>query len=108
MTKRFVMTQVFDQSWAAMGLSDNDLANLQRDLLIDPEAGDLMPRSGGARKMRVSAKDHGKRGGARVIYVDVVVHEEIYLLLAYPKNELTTLTAAQEKTLRQLVKPLKE
>lgn len=70
--------------------------------------GNQQEQIAGARKMRVSAKDHGKRGGARVIYVDVVAHEEIYLLLAYPKNELTTLTAAQEKTLRQLVKSLKE
>ena len=108
MTKTFVMTSMFDQSWAAMGLDDSDLLSLQTLLLVDPEAGDLMPRCGGARKVRVAAKSHGKRGGARVVYVDIVYRDEIYLLLAYPKNEMEKLTAVQEKALRQLVKSLKE
>lgn len=67
----------------------------------------MMPRSGGARKVRVAAKSHGKRGGAKVIYVDVVYRDEIYLLLTYPKNEMDKLTAEQEKALRQLIKSLK-
>jgi hypothetical protein len=33
-----------------------------------PDAGDIIPGSGGCRKLRWAAKGHGKRGGARVIY----------------------------------------
>ena len=108
MKREFVMTQAFDRSWSAMGMDDNDLAELQVTLLFDPGAGDVIPGTGGARKIRVNAKDHGKRGGARVIYVDIVILEEIYLLLAYPKNEQTNLTDDQKKTIRQLMKSLKE
>ena len=42
--------------------------------LIDhPNAGDVIQGSGGVRKLRWAAKGKGKRGGARVIYVYVVV-----------------------------------
>ena len=108
MKRKFIMTQVFDRSWAAIGLDDNDLAILQTTLLIDPKAGELIPGTGGARKVRVPAKDHGKRGGARVIYVDIIVLEEIYLLAAYAKNVQTDMTEEQKKIIRNLIKVLKE
>ena len=38
--------------------------------LIDhPDAGDVIPGAGGARKLRWAAKGKGKRGGARIIYL---------------------------------------
>ena len=49
-----------------------------------------------------------KSGGARVIYVDVVIQERIYLLLAYPKNVQTNLTPEQVRTLNRLITELKE
>ena len=107
MNVEFVMTKAFDESWAAMGLDDADLAALQSLLMLDPETGDVVPNTGGIRKVRVPASGRGKRGGARVIYVNVLVQERIYLLLAYPKNEQTDLTAQQLKTLRGLVRMLK-
>ncbi|MGI6689020.1 MAG: type II toxin-antitoxin system RelE/ParE family toxin [Christensenellales bacterium] len=108
MKRKFIMTPAFDRSWSAIGLDDSDLAILQTTLLIDPEAGELIPGTGGARKVRVPAKDHGKRGGARVIYVDLVVLEEIYLLAAYAKNEQTNMTEDEKKIIRNLIKALKE
>lgn len=108
LTREFVMTPSFDRSWSAIGLDDKDLAELQDTLLLDPESGDLIPGTGGARKIRVAAKDHGKRGGARVIYVDVVVLEEIYLLAAYAKNEQTNMTPDEKKIVRDFIRQLKE
>jgi len=43
-----------------------------------------------------------------VIYVDVVIQERIYLLLAYPKNVQTNLTPEQVRTLNRLITELKE
>lgn len=108
MKRKFVMTPAFDRSWAAIGLHDSDLTALQDTLLLDPDAGEVIPGTGGARKIRVPAKEHGKRGGARVIYVDLVVLEEIYLLAAYAKNEQTNLTPDEKKIIRSLIKTLKE
>lgn len=53
-------------------------------------------------------KDAGKRGGARVIYVDIEVKECIYLLNVYAKNEKNDLTEKEKKVLMKLVAVLKE
>ena len=73
-------------------------------LLARPGAGDLIPRSGGLRKIRIAASGRGKRGGARVIYYWVVAKEQIYMLLAFAKNAQEDLTEEQLKVLRALVR----
>jgi hypothetical protein len=76
--------------------------------LIDhPDAGDIIPGSGGARKVRWAAKGKGKRGGARIIYLYVVITARIYLLRCYAKNFKADLTADEKKELRQLAAHLK-
>ena len=86
MTRKFVHLSVFDKRWAELGLDDDDLSRLQNELLKDPQKGDVVQGTGGLRKMRFAVKDKGERGGARVCYVDFVVHERIYLITAYPKS----------------------
>lgn len=51
-----------------------------------PDAGDVVPGSGGCRKVRWSRAGSGKRGGARVIYFTRLAAGEIWLLLAYAKS----------------------
>ena len=76
-------------------------------LIEHPDAGDMIPGAGGARKMRFAAKDKGKRGGARIIYVYVVVAARIYLLRCYAKSVRTDLTADERKELRRIAADLK-
>lgn len=52
----------------------------------NPEAGDVIPGSGGCRKVRWVRKGMGKRGGVRVIYFNRLANGEIWLLLIYAKN----------------------
>jgi len=49
----------------------------------------------------------GKRGGLRVIYYWQIAEDQIWMLLAYPKNEQDDLTPAQTKELKRLVQELK-
>jgi len=49
-------------------LSDDEYLKLQQALAENPAAGDLIPGSGGARKLRWARRGQGKRGGLRVIY----------------------------------------
>ena len=72
-----------------------------------PGAGDVIPGSGGARKLRWAAKGRGKRGGARIIYVYVVVAGRIYLLRCSAKSVKTDLTTNEKKELRQIAAHLK-
>ena len=66
--------------------------------LIDhPDAGDVIPGAGGARKLRWAAKGKGKRGGARIIYLCVMIATRIYLLRCYAKNAKTNLTADEKE-----------
>ena len=78
-TKLF--TRVIDEY-----LSDDDFAELQTYLAINPESGDVVKGSGGVRKLRWSAPGRGKRGGIRVIYYLKLKRGEIWLLTAYAKN----------------------
>lgn len=52
----------------------------------NPDAGDVIPGSGGCRKVRWSRPGAGKRGGTRVIYFVKTAQEEIWLLLVYAKS----------------------
>jgi hypothetical protein len=106
--REFVITHDFDKYWEALGFTDGDLVELQNTLLENPKTGVVIPRTNGARKIRIEANEHGKRGGARVVYVDIVVLEQIYLLLAYPKNKKDDLTSDEEKAISVFIKSIKE
>lgn len=108
MKRLFVLTAGFERSWERMGLGDEELQELQNLLLLDTNVGDVIPGLAGERKVRIPMTGRGKSGGGRVIYVDVVVREQIYLLLAYPKNVQTDMTPEQKKIIRQLIETIKE
>ncbi len=67
-------------------LNDEEFADLQFYLAGQPEAGDVIPRSGGCRKLRWSAEGRGKRGGIRVIYFLRPRPGQIVLVTMYAKN----------------------
>lgn len=107
MKREFINTEMFVKCWKALGLSDLDLRALQNLLLDEPHTGDVIPGAGGARKLRVAASDHGKRGGARVIYVDIPEKAKTYFLVAYPKNVKENITTAEKKAIVALIAILK-
>lgn len=76
---------------------------LQLHLVQRPEAGAIIPGSGGLRKLRWRLSGRGKRGGGRVIYYWKLTVARLYLLFLYPKNERSDLTPAQLRVLRKLV-----
>ncbi len=83
-------------------ISDDSYAELQSVLITDPEAGDLMPRSRGLRKIRWRSAGKGKRGGIRIIYY-LVEREEIFMLFVYTKSDRNDITHQQALKLRDLV-----
>lgn len=92
-----------------MGLGDNELSTLEKILLADPKAGDVIEGTGGARKIRINLNDNrGKSGGGKVIYVDIYEKARIYLLFAYPKNVQENLTADQKKAIRNLIEAIEK
>jgi len=107
MTREFIITPVFDKLWSRLGLTDDDLRDLQIVLMTNPNAGDILKGTGGARKTRFALFDAGKSGGIRVIYLDITHKEQTFLLLCYPKSQQDELTQEQKKQVKALVDTLK-
>ena len=103
MTRVFVELPSFQSTWKALGLTDADLQKLQEELLANPQVGKVMRGTGGVRKMRFALEHRGKSGSVRIIYVDFIIHEKLYLLTAYSKNEKDNLTKAERNELKKLV-----
>lgn len=61
-----------------------------------------------AIKLRIKLGNHGKSGGARVIYLDVFEKEKLYFLFAYPKNVQENLTAEQKKAIKNIIDEIKK
>jgi len=97
-----VETPVFTKRVIAI-LSDEEYRLLQMHLINKPDAGKVIKGSGGLRKLRWSAKGHGKSGGVRIIYCWLAAQGTILLLFVYAKNERDDLTSEQLEQLRRVV-----
>lgn len=106
MIRTFIQTFEFVRQWEKLGLSDDDLRRLELELLKNPQIGAVIRGTGGLRKMRFSFVNQGKRGSSRVCYVDYVMHETIYLITVYSKNDKDNLTEAECKEIKKLVDAL--
>lgn len=69
-------------------------------LAENPLAGDVIPHANGLRKIRWQASGRGKRGGARVIYFNLLENGLIVLLSIYTKNEKENLSPQEMKQLK--------
>lgn len=78
----------------------------EREAFVDwieenPEAGDVVPGSGGCRKVRWSRGGVGKRGGVRVIYYLRLASGQLILLIVYSKAKFDNLPASFFSTLKE-------
>jgi len=69
----------------------------------NPESGEIIPETGGVRKIRWALQGKGKRGGARVIYYFHNENFPLFLLTAYAKNQKENLTNAERNEMQRLV-----
>ena len=99
----FIETPIFTKLVKEL-LPDEHYRELQRILLLRPDAGHIIQGSGGLRKIRWNIPGRGKRGGVRIIYYWDVPGDTIYMLLIFKKSKQEDLTPEQLKTLRNLVK----
>lgn len=72
-------------------LSEEEYTGLQNYLFNHPQAGDVIPGSGGVRKLRWAGDERGKRGGIRIIYYLKLTESEIWLITLYAKKNASTI-----------------
>ena len=76
-----IFTKLWPDYW-----SEEERGEFVAWLAKNPDAGDVIPGSGGVRKIRWGRKDQGKRGGVRVIYFIQLNNGLIWLLTLYAKS----------------------
>jgi mRNA-degrading endonuclease RelE of RelBE toxin-antitoxin system len=83
--------------------TDKERNDLTDFIAANPHFGDVIPGTGGVRKIRWGAGGKGRRGGARVIYYFRDLNVPVFLLAAYKKGERMDLTMAEREQMRRLV-----
>ncbi|MEK7721202.1 MAG: type II toxin-antitoxin system RelE/ParE family toxin [Elusimicrobiota bacterium] len=108
MRRTFIETSAFQKRIDRVGATVLD--NIQTELLKNPDAGKVIPGTGGLRKLRIAdpSRSKGKRGGYRAIYLDITAVEQIYLLALYDKDEKDDISQDEKRILKTLVRKLKE
>lgn len=97
-----IETSLFTKQVQA-SLSEGEYRLLQLHLVARPDAGDLIPGTGGLRKLRWRLLGRGKRGGSRIIYYWRSAADQIFLLFLYPKNVRSNLSPGELRALRRLI-----
>jgi hypothetical protein len=107
MRRVFVETSAFSKTVDEEGRET--LLLIQEELLRRLESGPVITGTGGLRKLRVSdaGRGKGKRGGYRVIYLDIPEMGRTYLLGLYDKNEKTDISHEEKRVLKSLVEKIK-
>jgi mRNA-degrading endonuclease RelE of RelBE toxin-antitoxin system len=97
----FVEAPAFTR-YVARYLADEEYRQLQNHLAANPELGDVMPGTGGFRKLRWADANRGKgrRGGLRIIYYYFLADQQLWLMTLYDKDEVSDLSPRAKKLLK--------
>lgn len=89
----FIYEPEFLDDWKSFGLSiEQDLWDLEVAIAAVPKTGNVIPGSGGLRKLRWGRQGIGKRGGVRIIYLWIPEIVVGYMVLVYAKSEADDLS----------------
>lgn len=101
-----VETPVFIRSARQAGVTEEEIDAIKAFLAYSPDAGDEMPGTGGARKLRFAARGKGKSGGYRVITFYSGETIPVFLLDIYAKGEKIDLSQSEKNELRKILADL--
>jgi hypothetical protein len=95
-----IETPLFEKQWP-LYWSEDERGEFAAYLAAHPEAGDVIPGSGGIRKVRWGRVGSGKSGGVRVIYFTRTSQGELVLLTLYAKSRTGNISADKLKEIRR-------
>ena len=82
----------------------NDLAELGRQLSIDPTSGTSLGNCCYKIRLAITSKGKGKSGGARIITHFYIAADTVFLLYIYDKSNRVNIPDSQIKELLLLIK----
>lgn len=84
---------------------DEGYAQLQTYLSENPDAGVVIPKTGGIRKLRWTdpRRGKGKRSGLRIWYLHLPAFAQLLMIDIYDKSQADDLSADQSRRLAQYV-----
>lgn len=103
----FIETKRFTTKWSELGLTSDDLIEMQDLIADDPSANPVIAGTGGLRKIRfasTSLGNKGKRSALRVCYAYLPAFSAIVLVLAYPKSEMDDIAPTFKKAIKDFLK----
>lgn len=111
MKRQIVQTRVFGKTIKSLiakrKLAKDDFENFKKSLAEYPNQGDVIPGTGGMRKIRLKSRDKGKRSGFRVGYLNIEDKLIIFLVFIFSKNEQEDLSPEEKKELKHLAESIK-
>lgn len=109
MKRIFVYSPLILKRLAEVEAPDEKARQIENEILKNPEAGDIVSATGGVRKFRLPDAEtgKGKRGGIRILFLDLPHVAKTHLLFLVHKNEASDISATEKKMIRDLVLILK-
>ena len=103
---RFVQFPTFLRDWHRLGLGDEALRALERELIGSPDGGPVIEHTGGLRKLRFTPPGlaKGKSGAYRVCYAHFPAYGTVALFAAFGKNERSDLSSAEARAIAKALK----
>ena len=95
-----VETLLFQRQWP-LYWTEEERGGFAAFIAVNPMAGDVVPESGGIRKVRWSRAGLGKSSGVRVIYFTRNAEGEVVLLTLYAKSKTDNITGPKLKEIRR-------
>jgi hypothetical protein len=83
------------------GLDDDERMSIVTLIATNPTLGDLIPGTGGARKLRMAGRGKGKSGGYRVITYYAGEESPVFLLDVYGKGRRSDISMAERHAIRR-------
>jgi hypothetical protein len=103
---RFVHFPSFLRDWHRLGLDDEALRALERELMDAPDRAPVMERTGGLRKLRFTppGSGRGKSGSYRVCFAVFPAYGTVALFVAFGKNERSDLSPDEARSIARALK----
>ena len=101
-----IETNAYIAAAKGAGMTAEEMAAVVDTIAANPEAGEIMPGCGGARKLRVAKPGKGKSGGYRIVTYFAGETFPAFLLTVFGKNEKASLNQAERNALAAITKRL--